>query len=130
MGTKMIHTLPYMRTEIMLLGALAFLLCCLNCYLVYRKKKPNTPKMKWLTLFATIFVGGISIILMMYFAFLYLWLFGIYFTPVAIILLISVLTWQSAILTSGWASGITLTLAYVLCWLIGIWATGIQTYHG
>lgn len=111
---------------------IAFLLCCIDCYIIYKKKNANTTKKILYSLIVSIFAVGIFITLMMYYAMEYLivyfWLASLLVvTPIALFLLVSVLVWQSTILSKPEGSkctiilsGLIIIVAYVLCWGIGV----------
>ncbi|MEE0082887.1 MAG: hypothetical protein UE068_01580, partial [Paludibacteraceae bacterium] len=55
--------------DLIIWGLITFLFYCFDCYVVKRNMRPGTTQKEWITLFASIFVSGILIVLMMYYAY-------------------------------------------------------------
>ncbi len=135
--------MPYLKFEttmgdLIIWGLITFIFYCFDCYVVKRNMRPGTTQKEWITLFASIFVSGILIILMMYYAYINLNFFSLLISPLALIPLGYALLWQLAVLKPGAGlkilCSILLIIVYVLFWIVGIFAgpeiSGISLYHG
>lgn len=124
--------------DLIICGLITFIFYCFDCYVVKRNMRPDTTKKEWITLFASIFVSGILIVLMMYYAYINLNFFSLLISPLALIPLGFALLSQLAILKPGAGlkilCSILLIIVYVLFWIVGIFAgpeiSGISLYHG
>ena len=124
--------------ELIILGLITFIFYCFDCYVVKRNMRPDTTKKELISLFAGIFVSGILIVLMMYYAYINLNFFSLLISPLALIPLGFALLIQLAILKPEAGlkilCSILLIIVYVLFWIVGIFAgpeiSGISLYHG
>lgn len=135
--------MPYLKFEttmgdLIIWGLITFIFYCFDCYVVKRNMRPDTTKKELITLFAGIFVSGILIVLMMYYAYINLNFFSLLISPIALIPLGLALLGQLAVLKPGAGlkilCSILLIIVYVLFWIVGIFAgpeiSGIPLYHG
>lgn len=135
--------MPYLKFEttmgdLIIWGLITFLFYCFDCYVVKRNMRPGATQKEWITLFASIFVSGILIVLMMYYAYTKMNFFSLIISPIALIPLGFALLIQLAVLKPGAGlkilCSILLIIVYVLFWIVGIFAgpeiSGISLYHG
>ncbi len=107
---------------------ITILLGAIHCFIVYKGMKPNYKKWSWFPI-----CGGILIVVMMYYACIYLDFFSMFVAPLAFIPYFLTLGGQLSMMndrTLKIVSSLTLIIFYFTCIMTGRLMYGGSFYHG